>query len=416
MLSTETGIQHATTKQRIRWLVIAVVFAATVLNYLDRQSLSVLAPALQERLSMTAIAYGRVVAAFMLAYTITNGLWGRVIDRLGTKLGYLLSVLSWSFAEILHVFARSALGLGVCRLLLGAGEAGNWPAAVKVVAEWFPAEERALAAGIFNSGAAIGAVLAPPLIVWTASHYGWRAPFALVGAVGFLWSAAWGIFYRKPAAQCCQIAPASAVPVRVLLGSRFMWQFTVAKIFFDPVWYFYIFWFPEYLKVVRGFDLAHIGATAWIPFLVADIGNVAGGLVGGWILRRSATPQAGRKRAILLFLVLMTAGIPAVLDRNAGHLFVFASIAVFGYTGAQANLLALPADVFTADSVASVWGFASMGAGFGGMLFSLITGWIVNRWSFTPAFILFGTIPLLAGALLWLLPVQGLSAAGANRS
>lgn len=415
MLSTEPGILQAE-KHRLRWVVIAVVFGATVLNYLDRQSLSVLAPLLQEQLSMPAIVYGRIVAAFMLAYTITNGLWGRVIDRLGTKLGYLLSVLSWSLAEVLHVFAGSALGLGVCRLLLGAAEAGNWPAAVKVVAEWFPAGERSLAAGIFNSGAAIGAVLAPPVIVWIASQYGWRATFALVGALGFVWSAAWGIFYRKPTAQFGGGGPASSVPVRVLLASRFMWQFTIAKIFFDPVWYFYTFWFPEYLKVVRGFSLLQIGATAWIPFLAADIGNFAGGIVGGWILRRSASPQTGRKRAILLFLVLMTAGIPAVLDRNNTHLFVLASIAVFGYTGAQANLLAFPADVFAADSVASVWGFASMGAGFGGMLFSLITGWIVNRWSFTPAFILFGTIPLLAGVLLWLLPAQSFNAAGASRS
>jgi ACS family hexuronate transporter-like MFS transporter len=415
MLSTEPGIEPVQ-KYRFRWVVIAVVFAATVLNYLDRQSLSVLAPDLQERLSMSTIAYGRVVAAFMLAYTVTNGLWGRLIDRLGTRRGYLLSVVWWSFAEMLHVFARSSLSLGICRLLLGAGEAGNWPAAVKVVAEWFPASERALAAGIFDSGAAIGAVLAPPVIVRITSHYGWRATFALVGAIGFLWSAAWGLFYRKPAAHSGQTAPASSVPVSVLLRSRFMWQFTVAKIFFDPVWYFYTFWFPEYLKVVRGFSLAQIGATAWIPFLVADFGNLAGGVVGGWILRRSASPQVGRKRAILLFLVLMTAGIPAVLDRNTVHLFLFASIAVFGYTGAQANVLALPADVFTSDSVASVWGFASMGAGFGGMLFSLITGWIVSRWSFTPAFVLFGTIPLLAGTLLWLLPVQGFNAAGASRS
>jgi ACS family hexuronate transporter-like MFS transporter len=259
-------------------------------------------------------------------------------------------------------------------------------------------------------------VLAPPVIVWIASHYGWRATFGLVGALGFVWSAAWSLFYRKPAAQTRQASPGSSVPVRLLLGSRFMWQFTIAKIFFDPVWYFYTFWFPEYLKVVRGFSLVQIGATAWIPFLAADIGNFAGGIVGGWILRRSASSQTGRKRAILMFLVLMTAGIPAVLDPDNTHLFVFASIAVFGYTGAQANLLAFPADVFTADSVASVWGFASMGAGFGGMLFSLITGWIVNRWSFTPAFILFGTIPLVAGVLLWLLPVQSFNASAASRS
>ena len=387
---------------RLRWLIIGVAFAATVLNYLDRQTLSVLAPLLEDKLGMSNQAYGRVLGAFMLAYTLANGLWGPFIDRVGTKTGYLLCVLWWSAAEVVHVFARGAFGLGVCRFLLGAGEAGNWPAAVKVVAEWFPARERALAAGIFNSGSSIGALIAPPVVAWMALHYGWRFGFGVIGSLGFLWAIAWSVLYRRP--RGASLRKQQPVPVSHLLRSRFVWQFTIAKIFFDPVWYFYIFWFPEYLKSSRGFSLREIGATAWIPFVAADLGNLAGGLAGGWMMRRAKSAQATRKRTIVLFMLLMTAAIPAATDPNTAHLLLLVSLAAFGYTAALANMLALPGDAFPQSAVASVWGIASMGAGFGGMIFSVMTGWMVDRWSFTPAFWLFGGLPLIAAALIHALP------------
>jgi MFS transporter, ACS family, hexuronate transporter len=383
--------------------MIALVFLATVINYLDRQTLSVLAPVLQDQFRMSATEYSRIVFLFMLAYTIMNGLSGPIIDRVGTKVGYALTIAWWSAAEVLHAFSRGVVSLGIFRFLLGMGEAGNWPAAVRVVAEWFPAEERALASGIFNSGSSIGAVVAPPLVAWIVIHLGWPQAFLIVGLSGFLWLAAWWIAYRTPASFQATDAP-KAVPIRDLASNRFLWQFTASKVLSDPVWYFYIFWFPEYLKTARGFTLVQIGKTAWIPFLAADVGNLMGGAFSLFLLKRGyAAPRAHRLAAVL-FSLLMTAAIPAVLTGSAAQAIAFVALAAFGYTGSVANMLAIPADVFPQNAVASVWGFASMGAGFGGMLFSLITGPIVDHYSFTPAFLLFGVIPVIAATLVWFLP------------
>lgn len=388
---------------RLRWLLVAVLFAATALNYLDRQSLSVLAPLLSVRLQMSNEQYGRVLAAFMFAYTLMNGVWGPFIDRVGGKTGYLISVLWWSVAEILHVFVRSVTGLGVCRFLLGAGEAGNWPAAVKVVAEWFPPEQRSLAAGLFNSGSSVGAVAAPPAIVWITLRYGWRSAFVVVGVAGLVWVAFWAALYRPRAAAPDEI-PTATAPLRTLLGSRFMWQFTIAKIFFDPVWYFFTFWYPKYLASARGYSLQQIGAMAWIPFAAAGIGNLAGGLVGGAWVRRSATALVGRKRASAALMLLMCLGFLVAIDPSNVRSMISACVVVFSYTAALANLLALPGDLYSAGSVASVWGLASVGAGLGGMIFSVVTGWMVDRWSFSPVFVVFSVLPLIAAAGIWLLP------------
>jgi MFS transporter, ACS family, hexuronate transporter len=388
---------------RLRWVMIALVFLATVINYLDRQTLSVLAPVLQDQFQMSATAYGRIVFLFMLAYTIVNGLSGPIIDRLGTKAGYALMIAWWSAAEVLHAFSRGVVSLGVFRFLLGMGEAGNWPAGVRVVAEWFPPKERALASGIFNSGSSIGALMAPPLVAWIVLHFGWPRAFLVVGLSGFGWIAAWWIIYRTPVNR----EPGEqirAVPIKQLLRGRFLWQFTASKALSDPVWYFYIFWFPQYLKTARGFTLLQIGRTAWVPFLAADAGNLLGGGFSLFLIRRGHSVHSAHRLAIVLCSLLMTAAIPAVLVPSAAQAIGLVSIAAFGYTGAMANMLAIPADAFPKNAVASVWGVASMGSGFGGMLFSLITGHIVDHYSFTAAFVLFGILPLFAATLVWFLP------------
>jgi ACS family hexuronate transporter-like MFS transporter len=296
------------------------------------------------------------------------------------------------------------VSLGAFRFLLGIGEAGNWPGGVKVVAEWFPERERALASGIFNSGSAVGALLAPPVVVYIMSRLGWQAAFAAVGLMGFLWLVVWWPVYRTPG-QSAGVAPAKAarIPVAQLLRSRFVLAFTFSKIFLDPVWYFYIFWFPEYLKRVRHFDMAAIGAYAWIPFAVAGVGNFAGGLLAGFLLRLGLSITVARKLSVTCFAALMLSAIPAVLVKEAWISIALVSVAMFGYTGSLANMLSIPADVFPGSAVASVYGLASMGSGFGGMLFTLITGWAVDHYSYTPVFIGFGIMPLICALILWTL-------------
>ena len=390
------------TTSRRRWLMISFAFLATLINYLDRQTLSVAAPVLREQFHMSAVTYSRVVFCFLFAYTIMNGVSGPLIDRLGTRLGYALCIAWWSAAAILHAFSRGALSLGIFRFLLGAGEAGNWPAAIRIAAEWFPKNERAMASGIFNSGSAAGSIIAPPLVAFILLRYGWEYAFVVVGLLGFVWLAFWWPTYQSPP----EVVGEVQVPVPgawKLFKTRFVWSFTFAKIFLDPVWYFYTFWFPEYLKTARHFDMAQIGKFAWIPFLVAGSGNIAGGWFSGWLIRRGLEVTVARKTSITLFAILMMAAIPAVLAPSAAMSIAWVSVAMTGYTGALASMLTLPADVFPKNAVASVYGLASMGSGFGGMLFTLITGWAVEHYSYTPVFIGFGLIPLLCATILWTL-------------
>jgi len=388
---------------KARWLMLAFTFFATVINYLDRQTLSVLAPVLLEKFRISATTYSRILFAFMLAYTVMNGVSGPLLDRLGSKFGYALTIAWWSAAEVLHAFSAGVLSLGVFRFLLGVGEAGNYPAGVKVIAEWFPARERSFASGIFNSGAAVGAMLAPPLLAWTVLQMGWQASFVIVGALGFIWLVAWLIFYRVPVEGTGE---AQAPPPRVLalIKERFVWQFTLSKVFADPVWYFYTFWFPQYLKVGHGFSMKRIGETAWIPFCTAGIGNLAGGLFCSFLLARGVSAQTGRRVGVLVFSALMVAAVPATLVSSAALSILLISTATFGYCGALANVLAMPRDLYPKNAVASIWGLASMGSGFGGMFFSLCTGWLVDHYSYKPAFVLFGLTPILAAALVWTLP------------
>jgi ACS family hexuronate transporter-like MFS transporter len=398
MITSSPGSQTETVS-RLRWLMIGLAFLATVINYLDRQTLSVVAPVLRDQFQMSNVAYSRVVFAFMLAYTIMNGVSGPLIDRLGTRRGYALCIFWWSGASVLHAFSTNAWTLGLYRFLLGMGEAGNWPAAVKVVAEWFPTKERALASGIFNSGSSIGAVVAPPVVAWITLQFGWRQAFLLVGVSGFIWLLLWGAFYRTPAAAVKEVSERPP-PALGLLRQRFVWTLTLAKVFFDPVWYFYIFWFPQYLSSARHFDLTSIGKYAWIPFLTADIGNFLGGLFSAALLRRGLPLSLTRKLSMTVFAVLMTSAIPAVLVSNVWVAIGLVSTATFGYTACLANMLSLPSDAYPKNAVASIWGIASMGSGFGGMLFALLTGWVVDHFSYVPVFIGFGILPLISASLL----------------
>jgi ACS family hexuronate transporter-like MFS transporter len=397
----------------LRWLMIALAFAATAITYMERQALSVVVPVLMDQFHMTSVAYSRVIFAFMLAYTIMNGVSGALIDRLGTRVGLALTTAWWSMAAMLQALSRGAWSLGICRFLLGMGEAGNWPGSVKVVAEWFPAQERALASGIFNSGAAFGAIVAPPVVVLIVLKWGWRAAFLSVGLTAMAWVVLWLFIYRTPREVQAE-AKTRPTPPWTLFRQRFVWSFTVAKIFIDPVWYFYVFWFPEYLKRARHLDLAGIGKFAWIPYVVAGSGNIIGGWFSGFLLRRGVPVTLARKSAVTVFIVLMASAIPAVLVPQTSLSIALVSLAMLGYTGVSANMLAFPADVYPKNVVASIWGLAGVGSGFGGMAFVLVTGWLVDRYSYTPVFIGFGLIPIIALMIVWFVvgPLRPISLSG----
>jgi MFS transporter, ACS family, hexuronate transporter len=393
--STASASQPEARLSRLRWLMIGFAFLATVINYLDRQTLSVAAPLLTEKFHMSGEAYGLVLSAFMLAYTVMNGVSGPLLDRIGTRAGYALCMAWWSTAGALHALARGPWSLGAFRFLLGMGEAGNWPAAVKVVAEWFPVRERALASGIFNSGAAIGAIVAPPLVAALVLRIGWQAAFVVVGIAGYLWLAGWLWVYRTPPQVRGEVEARPAAPWR-LLRTRFLMSLMLSKIFLDPVWYFYIFWFPKYLSSVHGLDTAGIGRTAWIPFVTADLGNLLGGWFTGWLLRRGWSVNVARKSMVAVSALLMTAAIPAAFCATASAAIALVSVATFGYTSYNANALAFPADVFPKNVVGSIWGLASLGSGLGGMLFMWLSGRAIDAFGYTPAFVTFGIFPLVA--------------------
>jgi ACS family hexuronate transporter-like MFS transporter len=291
------------------------------------------------------------------------------------------------------------------------GEAGNFIAAVKVVAEWFPVRERALASGLFNSGAAIGSLVSPPLIAYVVVHHGWPAAFVSVGAVGFLWLIAWFPVYHTPAEIAVETKE-PPVALWVLFRQKFVWSLMLAKLFFDPVWYFYIFWFPQFLNTVHHFDLARIGMYGWIPFLTAAIGNIAGGAFSALLLRRGNSLLTTRRVAMCSFAVLMTSAIPAVLTANPLVSIGCVSMATFGYTGCLVNMMALPADYYPKNVLGSIWGLASMGSGFGGMAFTLLTGEVLVRFSYKPVFFGFGLMPLICAAVLLLLTTRSPATSG----
>ena len=363
------------TPSRLRWVMIAFAFSATVLNYVQRLSFTYLTAHPDLRALFSDEAFGLLGTAFFAAYTLSNAFCGFAIDRLGTRVGYSLSMAVWTTAGLLHALARTPLQFGALRFLLGVGEAGNWPAAVKLTAEWFPPHERSTASGIFNSGSALGSVIAPPLVAWLGLRFGWRIAFVAVGTLGYLWLAAFRLVYFTPPAAARELE-APPLPVGRLLTHRFVVWFTASKFFVDPIWYFISFWIGRYLADVYAWDLARIGLYAMVPFVVADLGNVLGGLFTQAVIRRGVPVDRARKRAVALFALTMAAALlsgPFVIRGPASALAVL-SLAGFGWAAYSANTLAFPADVVPRRAAATVWGLASVGAGLGGAFFQHASG------------------------------------------
>ncbi len=360
---------------RMRWVMLSFAFVATVMNYVDRLAFNYLSAEGPLRELIPDEAFGYIATAFFVAYMASNLVSGFVIDRLGTRIGYSLCMAFWTTASLLHALAMAPLHFGIFRFLLGVGEAGNWPAAIKLTSEWFPPAERSTATGIFNSGASIGAVVAPPLIAWLGTAYGWQTTFIIIGSAGYLWLAAFWFTYYTPE-HALKASKARTIPPLKLIKTRFVSWFTVSKIFMDPIWYFITFWIGRYLVDVHGWGLTEIAWFAMLPFIVADFGNILGGFFTQFIIKRGVPVQRARKISVGIFGSLLAATLilgPMIISSPASALVVL-SIAGFGYAAYTANTMAFPGDVVPQSAVASVWGVASVGAGFGGAVFQALSG------------------------------------------
>jgi ACS family hexuronate transporter-like MFS transporter len=367
---------------------------------------------------MSNTSYSRVVTMFLLGYTISQAVSGRILDKIGTRKAFMLFVGIWTVASMLHATARNVYQLGAFRFILGLGEAGNWPGAAKVVAEWFPVRERAFGMAIFNSGASIGAVVAPPLIAWVAIAYGWRNAFFIGAILSSIVMVIWFFFYRTPSEHpnlseqerqhiISDQPPADAVNVETrrkwlsLFSHRQVWAVVTARFFSDPIWWFLIAWLPNYLRSERGFSLALIGMLAWIPFLFADIGNLVGGAVSSLLIKHGWTVDRARKTVLVTSALMVPVGVSMVVGAASNAIAIAGiSVIAFGFQSWIVNVHTLPSDCFPRQDVGSVFGIGGTSAGIASMLFTLLIGYIVDRFSYTPVFIIVGLMGPLAAILL----------------
>lgn len=369
---------------KARWGMLMFALVATILNYVDRLAFNYLSAEGALRELIPDDTFGYIGTAFFVGYMVSNLFSGFAIDKLGLRIGYSLCMAFWTTATILQALATLPFHFGIFRALLGVGEAGNWPAAIKLTSEWFPPEERSTATGIFNSGGAIGAMIAPPLIAWLGSTYGWQTTFITIGLAGYIWVAVYWFVYYTPE-QMKREASQRIIPPLKLMKTRFVSMFTISKIVMDPIWYFITFWIGRYLVDVHGWGLDKIGWFAIIPFLIADLGNVLGGLFTQLIIKKGVPIPRARKIAVAIFGTLMAVSLiagPIIITTPLSAIIIL-SMASFGYAAYTANTMAFPGDVVPASATASVWGVASVGAGFGGMLFQSLSGITVKNLSET---------------------------------
>jgi MFS transporter, ACS family, hexuronate transporter len=378
---------------RYRWLVCALLFFATTINYVDRQILSLLKPILDTELHWTNAQFGQVNAAFQAAYAVGLLGFGAFIDRFGTRLGYALSIAAWSLAAIGHCLVGSVSGFFTARVALGLGEGGNFPSAIKAVALWFPKRERALATAIFNSGANVGAILAPAVIPWLAFTWGWRSAFVAAGAAGFVWLFFWLYFYEIPerarrvsTSELLLIQSDEAedegsglrLSARSLLRQRAAWAFIVAKFLTDPVWWFFLIWLPDYFKKTRGLDIKHSWVHLVAIYSVVTVLSILGGWLTGHLTRRGYSVSRARKTAMFTAACLV---VPICAVTRVGS---WSAVLLIGLAGAahqawSANLFTTVSDMFPKRAVASVVGLGGMAGSLGGILFPLFSGQLLDR-------------------------------------
>jgi MFS transporter, ACS family, hexuronate transporter len=415
-----TSVHPSFQLSQLRWYICALLFFGSMINYLDRGTIAIVAHDLQRIFNWTEIDYGWIVFAFQLAYAVMMVVSGAVIDVLGTRVGYALAMAWWSLAAMAHALARGIWSFAAARFLLGAGEAGNFPGAIKAVAEWFPKRERALATGIFNAGTNVGAVAAYPIVGWLLLKWGWKAAFIGTGALGFVCLALWLVFYRLPgdhpwlsSAERDYIAGSSGerhaespaeMPWRSLFGYRQAWGFTLAKFMTDPIWWFFIFWLPKYLIEVRHFSIARLEIFGMIPFLAAAPGSVAGGWFSGFLMKRGWSVNRARKTAMAVCAFSMPAVILAVFSPSPWWALGFISVCTSAHQGWSANVFTLASDIFAKSDIASIVGVGGAAGAVGGMIIAPVTGYVLQySHTYTPLFIVAGVMHPLAFGLVQLL-------------
>jgi ACS family hexuronate transporter-like MFS transporter len=375
---------------RFRWVICALLFLGITKNYMDRQVLSVLKGPLQHDLGWNETDYGHIVFAFQTAYAIGMISVGRLIDRLGTRTGYAITMVFWSFASMGHAIANSLSSFVMARSVLGFGEAGVFPASIKCIAEWFPKKERALATGIFNAGTSVGAMITPLVVPWIAVRWGWRWAFLLTGALGFAWLILWLLFYRNPQEhpfctnsereyiQSDRPAPSGKIRWAQLLAYKQTWAYAAGKFMTDPIWWFYLFWIPDYLQRAHGLRLTKIGLPILVIYVISDLGSVAGGWLSSTLIRRGFAVNAARKWA--MFLCALCVLPIAIVYRLSGlwPATILIGLAVAGHQGFSANLFTLPSDLFPSRAVGSIVGIGGMAGAIGGMLIAEIVGHVLQ--------------------------------------
>jgi ACS family hexuronate transporter-like MFS transporter len=399
----------------MRWWIAALLFMVTVINLVDRLTVSVLAPVITTELGLSNLQFAGLSTWFLIAYAASQGLSGKVFDRLGTRRTFSVSVAIWSVAAMAHAFARGLSSLSCFRFILGIGEGGNWPGAAKVIAEWFPIRERAFAMGIVNAASSIGAIVAPPLVIWLQIQFGWRTAFLATGALGLGWLLLWLLFYKPPEQAAItqgELAllgshPAASIGRKVgwreLLKYREVWAIVLARFLTDPVWWLYITWLPLYLFHVHGFNLKQIGLFAWVPYVAADAGSLLGGWMSGFFIARGWTVNKARKAIMVPGALLMCAGILAAVAHNPAAALGLIAVVLFGFQMWIGNVQTMPSDYFPESVVGSVAGLGGLGAGVGAILFTLSTGWVVDHFSYTPILVAAGLLPLLGTSILFVL-------------
>lgn len=381
-----------------RWTICALVFFATTINYLDRQVISLLKPILEKEFDWTETDYSSVVIAFQIAYAIGLLGFGRIIDKIGTKIGYSLSLAVWSLAAIAHAFARSTFGFGVARAALGLSEAGNFPAAIKTVAEWFPKRERALATGIFNSGSNVGAILAPLTVPWIAVTWGWQEAFIITGAIGFIWLIFWNIFYDVPARQRRlkkaeydfihsdpeEVTSTSEKSVSWfrLLTFRQTWAFVIGKFMTDPIWWFLLFWLPSFLKNEYGMTGTRVSLPLALVYSMTTLGSIGGGYLSGFLIRRGMPVFRARKLSMLAFALCV---VPVVSAQALGQISSWLAVVVIGIAASahqawSANIFTTASDMFPKKAVGSVVGLGGMAGAVGGILIARMAGMLLDHY------------------------------------